>query len=120
MKNNCCPELSDMQKSNVNYEFTCNSGNCETRNISYVGKTQTTLSRRLTMHLQNRESAIIDHYKKEHGKEPSRRDLVENTKIIGQYSDRMRLDISEALIIKRKGPILNRQDKGMTRILKLF
>ena len=72
------------------------------------------------MHLQSKDSAIMDHYSKEHKRKPSRKELVEGTKIIGQYGDRMRLDISEALLIKRRGPILNRQDKGMTRVLKLF
>ena len=120
MKNNCSPQLRDLQESNVNYEFVCKSGNCEAHNVSYVGKMQTILSRRLTMHLQSLDSAIVDHYITEHDRRPMRSEVVGNTKIIGIYKDRIRLDISEALYIKRKAPILNRQDKGMTRVLKLF
>ena len=49
-RNDQSPQLEDLQKGNLIYEFKCNSGDCEHLNNSYVGQTQASLSQRLTMH----------------------------------------------------------------------
>ena len=120
MKNNCCPVLGDLQRSNFNYKFSCSTGDCENRMVNYIGRTQTTLSRRITMHLQSNESAIVKHFIDVHDRKPTRKELVKNIKIEKMYKDKRRLDVSEALLIRREKPILNIQDRGMSRKLLLF
>ena len=67
--------------------------------------TSTTLSRRLTMHLNN--GAPFQHYLKKHNENLTREILVNNTKIIFRSSDINRLSIAEALLIKETGPLIN-------------
>ena len=64
---------------------------------SYIGITQNTLSRRLTLHLQN--VAIKQHYLHHHNKIVTKRELVDNTKIIERANNRQLLLIKEALLI---------------------
>ena len=46
--------------------------------------------------------------------------MVNNTRIIRRENDKSRLPIYEALLIKRNNPIINKQDTGYQRTLKLF
>ena len=50
----------------------------------------------------------------------SRDVMVQNTKIIRKENDTRRLPIYEALIIQQKCPIINNQDTGSSRTLKLL
>ena len=86
--------------------------------ISYIGYTTTTLSRRLTMHLAS--GAIKSHFAGCHSRQLTRNDLTENTTIMRWDRDINRLQIAEALLILASTPIINRQDTGSIRILKLF
>ena len=53
MNNNLSKENSLLKANNVVYEFKCTVGDCARRsNSTYIGYTTTSLSRRLTMHLQ--------------------------------------------------------------------
>jgi hypothetical protein len=53
MKNNPCRKPSLLQKTNVIYEYYCHKEGCRLpQNLNYIGLTSTTLSRRLTCHLQ--------------------------------------------------------------------
>ena len=53
-QNNQSPKLPQLKQTNIIYEYKCQLEDCELqRNSSYIGKTTTTLSRRLTMHLAN-------------------------------------------------------------------
>ena len=71
-------------------------------NSAYVGLTTTTLSRRLTIHL-NDSSSIVFHLKNNSiPKYKSRKILVENTTIIAHEIDNLWLQIQEALHIKTK------------------
>ena len=77
-------------------------------NSVYVGLTTTTLSRRLTMHL-NDSSSIALHLKTHSiPKSKSWKILVENATIIAPEIDKLRLQILEALYIKTKKPKINR------------
>ena len=49
MKNS--PNTNKLQRTNILYKYECNVGNCEPQ--AYIGCTRTTLSRRITMHLQS-------------------------------------------------------------------
>ena len=52
MRNNQ-QNMTTLQETNVVNRFQCTTGDCATRNVYYIGLTTTSLSRRLTMHLQD-------------------------------------------------------------------
>ena len=119
--NEAAKGVRTLAKCNLVYQFTCpcpdgcirpNDKSC------YIGHTTCTLSRRLSYHLQN--GAIKDHFANFHGRKITRDEIVQNTKVRYFESDRFRLKILEALIIKIEQPCLNVQETGQTRILKLF
>ena len=89
------------------YQYTCPIGNCQFRNTSYIGMTTTTLSRRLTNHLQ--AGTPKTHTLQEHNMCLTREMLVANTTIIDNCSDKRRLQVMEALHIQEKKPIMNVQ-----------
>ena len=54
LKNNLSHVPSMLKSTNVVYKFKCNTGDCaHLPNRTYVGHTVTTMSRRITMHLQD-------------------------------------------------------------------
>ena len=63
-------ETNPLKKANVIYECNCATGDCELQNSKYVGMATTTLSRRLTMHLQN--GAPKKHMKESHNQDNAR------------------------------------------------
>ena len=107
MKNNINSESDDLQNTNVVYQFSCNNEDCALRKVDYIGMTSTTLSRRLTMHLQ--EGAPKMHLLQRHGIAVDINILVQNTKIIARAPCRRRLAILESILIKEKRPFLNIQ-----------
>ena len=120
MRNNQAPPSPALQQTNLIYEYKCTKDDCEhLPEVSYVGLTTTTLSRRITMHLGS--GAPKSHTETSHQHSSLTRDImVENTKIIRKENDIRRLQIYEALIIKQKCPTINNQDTGISRTLKLF
>ena len=120
MRNNQAPATPELQQNNLIYEYNCTLGDCEhLSNASYVGFTTTSLSRRITMHLQS--GGPKDHACNKH--DPSaltRERMVDNTKIIRKENDFSRLQRFEALFIQQKNPIINNQETGSSRTLKLF
>ena len=115
---NSPPPPSTLQRTNVIYEFSCKAEGCELRNSSYIGMTTTTLSRRLTMHLQS--GGPSKHMSEHHNQPITRQLLVDNTKILHQENDYNRLQIKEALLIKNKRPYINNQCTGTCRTLMLL
>ncbi|MPC94981.1 hypothetical protein E2C01_090173 [Portunus trituberculatus] len=87
IRNNDKPKPRHLQQSHIIYEHTCAIEDCGPQ--KYIGITRTTLSRRLTCHLQN--GAIKQHYTTKHKTEVTRNTLEENTKIIDKESDPRRL-----------------------------
>ena len=118
MKNSPRKDIPALQKTNVIYEFTCNTGNCEFQPSKYIGCTVTTLSRRLTMHLS--AGGPHNHMKNVHKTTLNRQQLVDQTKIINHNIDRNRLEILEALIIQKTKPSINNQATGQARTLHLM
>ena len=120
MRNNQAPPFPPLQQTNLIYEYKCNQDECEhLPEVSYVGLTTTTLSRRITMHLGS--GGPKNHTQSSHPQTPLSRDtMVGNTKIIRKENDLRRLQIYEALIIQQKCPTINNQDTGSSRTLKLF
>ena len=103
------------------YKFKCKKGDCEhlpPRNTTYWGLTTDTISRRLSLHLQN--GAIRKHCEDKHGSMITRKEIEMFTSIEYVERDVNRLEILEALIINAGDYEINRQDTGRTRILKLY
>jgi len=116
MKNNMAPPPTTMQQTNVVYKFICPLPHSKAE--EYIGLTQTTLSRRLTMHGQN--GSIYKHFINTHNSKPSREQLTDNTAVIAKANDRYKLSIKEALLIMNNEPSLNIQFDNFTNILKLY
>jgi hypothetical protein len=119
MKNNPCKKSGPLQETNVVYKFSCKIEGCRLlKNVNYIGLTTTTLSRRLTCHLQT--GGPKNHMRDAHGETITRAALEAGTSIIMRCPDAARLAIAEALIIKEESPAINLQTTGFVRTLKLF
>ena len=101
-----------LQETNVVYRFKCSTGDCATRNVYYIGHTTTSLSRRLTMHLQ--DGGPKAHLHDQHGTRLTRDLLTNNTTIIARQNDKRRLAITETIIIRDTSPIINTHMKTLT------
>ena len=113
MKNS--PKLETLQKVNVVYRYTCPVEDCK---LQYYGYTTTTLSRRITMHLQ--KGAPKQHAFTNHDTLLTREDMVNNTKVIKTVSDVNRLQLTESVYIHDLKPDINKQDTGLARTLQLL
>jgi hypothetical protein len=118
MRNNLGSKRDDLRSTGVVYQYTCKNGDCGLHTSCYIGETVTTLSRRITGHLQ--DGAPKKHSQDTHDTKLTRDDMVTNTKIIYRASDSIRLKIAESLLIRWNSPIINRQDTGFARTLRLF
>ena len=96
MKNNLQPPLKVIQQTNVVYSFNCPVLQCQAKpqTETYIGQTQTTLSRRLTMHLQS--GSILQHFLNSHNRKPTRTELTESTTIIARANSKYMLSVKEA------------------------
>ena len=103
MKNS--PNTNKLQRTNILYKYECNVGDCEPQ--AYIGYTRTTLSRRITMHLQS--GAPLKHSQDFQNSTLNREQMVSNTSIIRQENG---LEIMEALYIKYTKPEINLQTTG--------
>ena len=117
MKNNTSPPKTKLQQTNVIYKFQCPLPHSQAVNVEYVGLTQTSLSRRLTMHGQ--DGSIYKHFIDSHNKKPTREELTQNTEIIARAPDRHKLLIKEAILIQMYAPVINKQFDNFANILKL-
>ena len=121
MKNNLTPKVRELARTNLIYDFECNIDECARRSrseVTYSGMTTCTKSRRLTYHLQN--GAIKNHALTNHGRKIIRKEIEEMTKTRCYQNDTRRLKILEALIIHFEDPVINRQDTGKRKVLKLY
>ena len=121
MKNNLGPKVRNLAQTHVVYEYNCQIGACKhlpKPKATYNGLTTCTLSRRLSNHLQ--KGAILQHCLDEHTRKITRKELEDAVCIRYKERDCNRLSILESLIIAEEDPILNRQDTGKQRILKLY
>ena len=120
MKNNLGNNVRELARTNVIYDIDCRKGDCEhlpLRNRSYSGLTTCTMSRRLTFHLQ--DGAVQRHHLAVHKEKVTRKEIEACTKIRYQENDTNRLEILESLIIHFEDLVINRQDTGKARELKL-
>ena len=107
MTNDLSRDACDLKATNVVYEFQCPLGDCARRKCSYIGYTTTTLSRRITMHLQN--GAPERHTRLSHDKPLTRSMMVSNTNIIARCPRKRKLAVLEAVFIRDRDPAINRQ-----------
>ena len=108
MTNDLARDNSDLKARNVVYEYHCPVGDCvRQKNSSYIGYTTTTLSRRITMHLQN--GAPEKHTRTNHGTTLTRSMMVTNTHIIARCNTKQKLTVLEAVFIRDRDPLINRQ-----------
>ena len=114
MKNN--PNTNKLQRTNILYKYECNVGDCEPQ--AYIGCTRTTLSCRITLHLQS--GPLLKHSQDFHNSTLNREQMVSNTSIIRQENDFNRLEILEALYIKYTKPEINLQTTSGGRPLRLL
>jgi len=119
MKNNLTQDNRTLKRTNVIYKFSCPIEDCVLQNnANYIGMTRTTLSRRLTMHLQS--GNIKTHMRDKHNSNLTREQLVSNTSIINHDPDFKRLQICEAILIMENNPSINVQITPTSQILTLF
>ena len=108
MKNNSTCDKTSLKQSNIVYHFKRTKGDCALLPKSgYIGFTTTSLSRRLTLHLQS--GGPQQHTETEHNTRLTRQEIVANTSIVGRARDRRRLVAHEAILIKERDPAINRQ-----------
>lgn len=108
MKNHLSEDPAILKKTNVVYLFKCNTGDCALRsNASYIGHTTTTLSRRVTSHLQ--EGGPRRHLREQHQQVLTRDQMTSNIKILARSENRRKLQILEAVFIRDMDPLINRQ-----------
>ena len=120
MKNNE-HEQGKLKATNVTYAFKCTYGDCEPRpDALYIGHTTTSLSRRLTCHLQS--GAPLQHMEDTHNRKLTRTDLTKNTTILAHENNRRKLQITEAVLIRIHKPVINTQQDhdGILTLWNLF
>ena len=100
--------VKQSNRTNVIYKFICPHEDCRPRDNFYIGATTITLSRRLTMHIQE-DTGPVEHWLLKHKQKPPHKLLKANTKVIDTKNDHYRLFIQEALYIARHKPSLNIQ-----------
>ena len=105
LRNRPSKTKTPLQEDHVVYQHTCNNEECGPH--SYIGMTTTTLSRRLTCHLNN--GSIKSHYASHHNNRLTREDLVKHTVILDKEQDSRRLLFLEAIYIMHKQPSINIQ-----------
>ena len=67
-----------------------------------------------------KKDAIKQHFLDVHGRKVTRKEIVDMKKAQYYQSDFQRLEILKALIILFEDPLINRQDTGKKKILKLY
>ena len=119
MINNPCKKTGPLLETNIIYKFSCLKEGCRLlQNVNYIGLTSTTLSRRLTCHLQ--AGGPKNHMREAHNETITRATLEACTSIVMRCPDAARLSIAEALIIMDESPAINLQTTGFVWTLKLF
>ena len=108
MKNNHNRDLTPLKQANVVYFYKCRKGDCALLPKSgYVGVTTTSLSRRISMHLQTGGPKM--HTERYHDTPLTRHDMTENTTILTATSDKRRLQVMESALIREIDPCINTQ-----------
>ena len=106
MRNSTAPRVARELSTNVIYNYKCQQDHCDGTQ-SYIGRTSTTLRRRLQAHKNS--GAIFEHFINVHDKIPKLQTLIDNTVIEHSESRFRKLQIAEAVFIHTKHPSINVQ-----------
>ena len=111
MKNSPTKPADKLRRCRIAYKFSCPVSGCT---ASYIGKTSTTLGKRISNHSQG---GAVQQHLQGHGLTADRRTLVANTEILatapnGKNPEKI-LQYLEALLIKRLKPCLNTKEEYM-------
>ena len=108
LKNNMASDPSTLKQTNVVYHYKCTLGDCALLPCSaYIGNTTTSLTRRITMHLQ--QGGPLTHTRQYHDENLTRQLMTQNTKILTKTRDKRRLIALEAIYIREMDPTINKQ-----------
>ena len=108
MNNNPTRDKTMLKQCNVIYSYKCPLGDCALRqNCKYIGLTTTSLSRRITMHVQSGGPKM--HTETYHEQRLTRKQMVENTTILDRCKNPRKLQVLEAIYIRDHDPTINRQ-----------
>lgn len=108
LRNNMAKDNSPLKQTNVIYHFKCVTEDCALLpNSGYIGMTTTSLSRRLTMHLQS--GGPLTHMEKHHHQRLTRHMLTSNTTILAHGATGRYLTALEAVYIRDLDPLINKQ-----------
>ena len=108
LRNNITNDNSPLKQTNVIYHYKCTTGDCALLpNSGYIGLTTTSLSRRLTMHLQS--GGPLTHMEKHHHQKLTRQTLTANTTILARGTTGRQLSALEAVYIRDMDPLINKQ-----------
>ena len=87
----------------VVYRYQCPYGDCKLRKTGcYIGHTTDYLTTRISFHIQ--AGAPLNHTRDKHNRKLERKDMDDNTTIIGRDNNRKRLQILEAVHIHQCRP----------------
>jgi len=107
-----------IERSHVVYQYTCDQDGCNSSK-TYIGYTTCTLSDRFRMHAQ--QGSIKKHLQQAHQFQKIPKQMIlAPTKILATCQNRRELFYTEAIYIKDLKPVLNAQDEGADRLLKVF
>ena len=108
LRNNTSRDQAPLKQTNVVYRYKCTIGDCALLpHSAYIGNTTTSLSRRITMHLQ--QGGPLAHTLDHHGEQLTRQQMTQNTEILARAQDRRRLLALEAIYIRELDPTINKQ-----------
>ena len=102
--------------SRVVYDYKCPESGCNA--ATYVGYTTCTLTQRFYIHVQT--GSIHQHNRTVHHSKPKTQQLLPRTSVLFRSRSTEELRIAETLLIKERKPLINQQDGGFTRTLKVF
>ena len=106
-----------LRTSNVVYSFECPEENCQS---SYIGYTTCELCRRCAQH-RAKQSSINKHIVNFHGLQlPDSQSFCDKFSIIARYNDPTKLKLAEAILIRKRKPIINVQSGEISNFLNLY
>jgi len=110
-------KAADLDQTNCVYKFQCEKDSCK---ANYVGLTTCTVLRRAKQH-RYKPSNYHCHYVIDHEcAVPPNETFLNNFSILRTFSDKTKLKIAEALIIREEFPSINVKNNELSCFLKMY
>ena len=100
---------------NVVYKYSCDQVPCTEAQSCYIGYTTTTVKERFKQH-----ASIKKHFRTVHNRNITGSEMIKNVSILAHVNNKIDLILTEALLIKEHGPVINIQTDDFNRTLKIF